>query len=375
MVPKYTKETFVEKAKEKHGDKYDYSEVEYKKSYEKVKIICPEHGPFWQSPSEHMRGKGCPECSKRTRGNNSRFTLQQFIDKSKDVHGDKYDYSKSEYKNAMTKICVTCPEHGDFYVYPISHYRGVGCPKCDRRELNTEDIIKLFKEVHGDRYDYSKVEYTMMHSKVLIGCPEHGFFEQTPSKHLLGQGCPKCAILLRADMHRLSKDEFIERARKCHGNKYDYSEVEFKDVYQKVKIGCPEHGWFYQRVWDHINGHGCSKCNESILESEVRTMLEKTDIKFIPQCNYETLGWLGKQSLDFYLPELKVAIECQGGQHYHPIEHFGGEGEFEVIKERDARKKGLCDENGVTVLYYSKEGECDIQTTEKLMEEIKKFST
>ena len=180
---------FIEKAKKIHGDKYDYSKVEYVHSHTKVCIICPKHGEFWQAPRHHLNGNGCPYCAGKIR-----LTTEEFIRRAKEVHGDKYDYSKVEYVHSHTKVCIICPKHGEFWQMPLHHLKGGGCPNCvGNKRLTTEEFIRRAKEVHGDKYDYSKVEYVNARIKVCIICPEHGEFRQTASEHLRGQGCPKCA--------------------------------------------------------------------------------------------------------------------------------------------------------------------------------------
>ena len=191
---------FVEKSIKVHGNKYDYSKVKYINSQTKVCIICPEHGEFWQTPASHVRGYNCPKCANKKRGDTFRKTSNHFINQAKNIHGNKYDYSKVNYINSSTKVCVICPEHGEFNILPQNHLLGQGCPKCAGKHLSTKEIINKFKNVHGNKYDYSKVEYSKMHEKVLIICPEHGEFWQTPSKHISGQGCPKCA-------NKISKSE------------------------------------------------------------------------------------------------------------------------------------------------------------------------
>lgn len=116
---------FIKKAQEKHGDKYDYSKVDYKNAHTKICIICPEHGEFWQTPTSHLQGTKCPKCSGKFH-----YTTQDFIEKAKQIHGDKYDYSKVEYKNNSTKVCIVCPEHGEFWQTPVNHLTGNGCPNC-----------------------------------------------------------------------------------------------------------------------------------------------------------------------------------------------------------------------------------------------------
>ena len=129
-----TTESFIEKAKKVHGDKYDYSKVEYKNCKTKVCIICPKHGEFWQEARQHLSGRGCPECKRKKCGSSQKSNIKDFINKAKEVHGNKYDYSKVEYKNSKTKVCIICPEHGEFWQRPYVHLLGQGCPKCGNKK-------------------------------------------------------------------------------------------------------------------------------------------------------------------------------------------------------------------------------------------------
>ena len=344
-------EKFIEDSKEVHGDKYDYSESEYEGCEKEVKIICPTHGPFWQLPYVHKRGCGCPKCNGVL---HKRMSLAEFIFKAREVHGDKYDYSKVVYKNTRTKVCIVCPIHGEFWMTPLSHLYGrQGCPKCAGKGLSTDEVIARFRDVHGDEYDYSKFEFTRMKDKSVIICRKHGEFLQSAEKHIYGRGCPKCAKERIGDLYRKTTEQFIEEARGVHGDKYDYSKVEYVTAHDKVCITCPTHGDFWQRPYDHLHGHGCALCNESMLERTVSSLLSEKGIEFIPQCGRSVFAWLGGLSLDFYLPRYNVAIECQGGQHFAPIEHFGGIDNYNDTVERDNRKRALCEENGVRLIYFT----------------------
>ena len=187
-------ENFIKKANKQHNFKYNYEKVEYINSQTKVCIICPEHGEFWQEPAAHVRGNECPKCANFNRGSKKRWDNVKFIEESIKVHGNKYDYSKVQYKNATDKVTIICPVHGEFTQMPSAHLNGQGCPKCVGKNLSLDEVITKFKTIHGTKYDYSKVVYEEMHKKVCIICPEHGEFMQTPSKHILGQGCRKCSI-------------------------------------------------------------------------------------------------------------------------------------------------------------------------------------
>lgn len=184
-----TKNEFIEKAKLKHGETYDYSKVEYIGSSTKVCIICKTHGEFWQVASCHLSENGCPKCAGKTKS-----TTEEFIKKAKNVHGNKYDYSKVNYINSRIKIKIICPEHGEFEQIPNSHLSGHNCPKCvGGVNLNTESFIEKSKIIHDEKYNYNEVNYINCFNKVKIICPIHGIFIQNPHTHLCGSGCPKCA--------------------------------------------------------------------------------------------------------------------------------------------------------------------------------------
>jgi len=348
------KENFVKKSNKKHDNKYDYSKVEYVNSKTKVCIICPEHGEFWQTPAAHVRGNECPECANKKRGKRT-INTESLIEKYQSIHNNKYTYGKTQYIDANTKICVTCPEHGDFYILPFNHLSGQGCAKCKGRNLSQEEIIENFKKIHGDKYDYSKVEYKKSKEKVCITCPIHGDFYQTPQKHLSGQGCPKCSVSEREQNKPMSSSFFIKRSNEQHGNFYTYKNISFKNLHEKVEIICPIHGSFKQIAQDHINGHGCPKCNMSRLEEEVSLLLKENNIIFEEQKTFDWLKYKSKLRLDFYLPDYNIAIECQGQQHFEAIDIFGGNRYFQVTIERDNKKRELCQKNNITLLYYSHE--------------------
>ncbi len=266
---KLTTEEFLERAKKVHGDKYDYSKVMYINNSTKVTIDCPIHGEFEQTPTSHLSGTGCAKCSRK-----KKISTEEFIEKAKKIHRDKYDYSKAKYVNATTKVTIVCPIHGEFEQIPYSHLSGQGCPVCGgSKRLSTEEFIEKAKKVHGDKYDYSKVNYVNSSTKVTIICPVHGEFEQNPTSHLKGCGCAKCA-----EREKLTTEEFIERAKKVHGDKYDYSKVKYVNSYTKVTIGCPFHGEFEQNPLNHLKGVGCPICHMGFTKTYKISLLKTEDL-------------------------------------------------------------------------------------------------
>lgn len=182
-------EQFIKEAVEIHDNKYDYSKSIYINSKSKVEIICKIHCSFWQTPGSHINKKsGCVRCAGL-----EKITKSSFIEKSKKIHKNIYDYSKAVFINRKTQVTIICPIHGEFKQRPAEHLSGKSCQKCaGTYSPNNDEIVEQFEKAHGDFYDYSKVEYVNNTTKVLITCPKHGDFLQTPKSHKRGEGCMEC---------------------------------------------------------------------------------------------------------------------------------------------------------------------------------------
>jgi hypothetical protein len=375
-----TTEQFIIEAKEVHGDKYDYSKVKYSNKNTKVCVICPEHGEFWQRPSDHLAGRGCPECG-RKRSTGKKITTVSFIKEAKEIHENKYDYSKVEYRGALNKICIICPEHGEFWQRPSDHLAGRGCPECAKKKMGPKKYdnnvyIEKCKIIHGNKYDYSKLEYKGSTQKVCVICPKHGKFWIEASHHLQGYGCPMCS---KEKILEESRINFIERSKKIHFNKYDYSKCVYNGWNKKVKIICPKHGEFKQLAGVHVSGGGCPKCNSSKLEEMVRKVLTENSIDFEEQYTSKIFGEKqNKLICDFYIKNINCVIECQGIQHFQSVDFFGGYKGFIKTKKRDFRKLNICKKNNIKIIYFTNLdyetflGEKVFHTTDELLNEIKK---
>ena len=354
---------FIEKAIKIHGSKFNYSKVEYIGSHTKVCIICPEHGEFSQSPTNHLSGYGCLKCTwKYKRGKYRLTTLESFIKKAKEIHGDRYDYSKVEWKNTRTAITIVCPIHGEFTQVPQNHIRlKCGCRKCGRaianskvNKYNTAYFLENATKVHGNKYDYYRTECFNATDRIDIICPVHGIFIQTANQHLQGHGCPKCNFDQMAKDRAMGKALFIQKAIELFGEKYDYSKVEYINGRKNVLLVCPIHGEFKVTPNNHLSKRtGCAICNESKLERELVFILNRQEVKYE---RLKRFNWLKRQSLDIFLPEYNIAIECQGAQHFKPVD-FAGKGEkwaiqlFEQNRKRDDRKLKMCLTNSIKMIY------------------------
>jgi len=348
-MKKLTKEEFIVKARKIHGDKYDYSKVIYVNSSVKIEIICPIHGSFYMTPNAHLMGQGCPKCGHTNKGQFRKLTKESFVEKSNKIHNNKFDYSKVEYVNGSTKVCIICPEHGEFWQKPNAHLNGNGCPKCciNGVKRTKEEFVELAKSIHGKKFNYDDVVYVNSKTKVKIKCNKCGkTFLQTPHDHLSGYGCPFCVG------RNKTTEDFINEARLIHGDKYTYENVVYVIGHDKICITCPKHGEFWQTPSAHLSGQGCPICKTSKLEKEVAKYLKESSVKFVSQKRFD---WLGRQSLDFFLPQYYVAIECQGKQHFKHDCNFGSSREIslENIQELDEKKKKLCEEHGIKMFYYS----------------------
>jgi very-short-patch-repair endonuclease len=338
----YTTEEFIIKAKKIHGNTYNYSKVNYINNRIKITIICPKHGEFIQTPKHHLNGCNCPLCT----NNNIKLTTEQFILKAKEIHGNKYDYSKVDYVNSNNKVTIICHIHGEFTQTPYNHKDNKGCPKCIGRNKTTEEIITLANEIHGNKYDYSKLIFLSSKKKVTIICHKHGEFKQTTKNHINNkQGCPKCSVTAK-----LTTELFIDKAKLIHYNTYDYSMVNYVNSRKNVIIICQSHGKFKQQPTCHLNGNGCPICKESKGELMIRNILNTKQINFFRNKKFPNCKFKKPLSFDFYLPNHNVCIEFDGIQHHNPIKYFGGENTFKKIQIRDNIKTQYCINNNIKLI-------------------------
>lgn len=286
-----------------------------------------------------------------------------FIDKCKSIHGDEYILDSIEFCDWNTKITPTCKIHGVFRISPISFlYKKHGCPKCrgkrisNSKRLSQEDIITKFNEVHGNTYNYDNVIYEGIDKKVDIICNKHGTFKQTPYNHIYKKcGCPKCKYEVLSEKYRYDIEDLISNLSSIHNNKYTYPNIKEEYVNNRSIITaiCPIHGKFNIMVNKHQQGQGCHICNESKLETEISKLLDDNEIEYERQKKFKWLCNVKNMSLDFYLPKYNIAIECQGEQHFRPIDYFGGKEEYDIICNRDKIKYNLCKEHGLNIIYFS----------------------
>jgi len=281
---KLRKSSFLEKALFKHNELYSYD-----LHFTNIRIKCKNHGWFEQTPKNHLKGSGCPLCANIKRNKKRKFNKDIFIEKSKALHGETYDYRNVKYVNCDTKVEIICSKHGSFFQSPYCHYKvGNGCIKC-AEDKNSKNLTK-----------------------------------------------------------KLST--FIKESSIVHDNYYSYNKSNYKGAREKLLITCPKHGDFLQTPSNHLKGKGCKKCSSSKGEKFIRKTLKESDIKFEEQKSFEGCRNKLPLSFDFYLPDHNMCIEYNGIQHYEPVKYFGGKKAFEIIKKRDNIKRKFCDKNQINMI-------------------------
>jgi len=245
----------------------------------------------------------------------SKLNHSEFIIKANKVHNNKFDYSKTIYKNSREKIIIICPIHGDFLQNPANHLFGSSCPECSQiektlKQLGTkEDFLKRSKLKHGDKYNYDKVIYLGTKVKTIITCPIHGDFEQIPESHMLGKGCLRCSG------KQTDTSEFIRKAKLIHDearilNKlqpYEYLNSIYTDARAEIIITCNIHGNFKQLVCNHLSGSGCPKCS---LIKNGENRLSNT-IEFIEKANLIHNYEFDYSKVDYKNSQEKIIIICK----------------------------------------------------------------
>lgn len=341
---------FIRKARTVHLDKYDYSNSEYIGTHGKVEIICPEHGAFFQTATNHLSGKGCKQCGRNKTAKQQRSNTTDFIEKAKSVHGDQYDYSKVDYVKNDLKVIIGCPLHGEFEQTPSSHLSGKGCMHCgvqqsvesikSRMTLSKDEFVRRAKEKHSGKYDYSKVEYVKYDLKVIIICPVHGEFEQSPNKHLCGRGCPTCGRERTIKHNFLTLEDFIRKAKSVHMDRYDYSNSAYTGTHDNIEIICEKHGAFFQTPHNHLSGMGCPRCSTSVSKTEIK-LVDFIQTFYSGEIITNSKSIIPPLELDIFIPTLHLAIEYNGG--YWHSEKFKS-------KEDHLHKYNLCKDKGIRLI-------------------------
>ena len=328
-----TRSEFLEKARSIHGYKYQYPSLPDKILSTDVIEIIHENISYKQKVAKHITLKRCPE------KNTPRKTTDQFISECREIWGQRYDYSLVDYKGALKKVKIIY-DGIVFDQYPSSHLAGSHPEKI----LNQENFILKSKKIHGDRYNYDLVKFKSGDECVMIGY-KGIFYLQKPYHHLSGSRPENIRLSVRKTTMK-----FVKESNLIHDYKYNYDKTEYISNQSKVIITCRVHGDFLQRPLSHIQGNGCQNCNESKGEKEISKFLKGNNITFNRQHKFPDCRNVLELPFDFYIPSMRCLIEFDGQQHYQPLKFFGGQEAYESLKINDKIKSDYCEENYINLI-------------------------
>lgn len=343
MTERHTKKKFIDNAQRVHGDVYDYTLVEYVDNRTPVTIVCRKHGEFRQTPNKHVSARqGCPECARAKRGTTQSLGLTGFLARAKAVHGDLYGYEQVAYTSMHEKVTIRCRKHGEFQQTPAQHIsRRNGCPECGKISS-----IKSRTRTHEQFVELARKVHGNRYSysepfgrMVTVICKEHGEFTQSAHGHLAGRGCPACGKESSAKSNTRDHKEFVYMAKKVHNGVYEYS-TQYVNCTTKIRIECAKHGSFFQRPQDHINSaNGCPKCATTVSKAETDLANAIEGIGVKVVRNDRTV--LRGKELDIYLPDNALAIEyC--GLYWHTEDRVGAKAHHEKYK--------MCKDVGIRLI-------------------------
>ena len=257
-----------------------------------------------------------------------KLTTIDFVNRAILKHQNKYNYDKVNYVNIDSKVIITCGTHGDFKQIPANHLNGSGCVECNRKKKTSQEFVEKANKTHNYKFNYDKVVYVNSYTKVIITCKKHGDFQQLPANHLKGFGCSECSGLKKK-----TSQKFIEEANKIHNYKFNYDKVAYVNSNTKVVITCEKHGDFEQIPGDHLRGFGCMECGGKTQKDTQRFVFEANKIhnyKF----NYDKVVYVKSSR--------KVIITCKEHGDFQQIaaEHLKGFGcsECSGLKKKTTQK-------------------------------------
>lgn len=369
MTKKLTIEEFKNRFTERFPNKYfNFSKSNYINAHTLMKVECNNGHAFEVRPCDLMNGGGCPYCSCT-----KKLSREDFIRDATFVHNSYFSYEHSDdFTNVSSLVTVTCPIHGDFKVKANNHLNGANCKKCSKegithkvtkrekvhnstKKLSQDKFINKLTKNYGNKYIITnKTMYNGYNQKLILRCKEHGEFQITPSHLFCGRGCPYCGR-----NKPKTREEIIELIKEAQPYAdYNYESFVYNGIHTTSRFKCNNCGGYFCNSPSNmiIHHNGCPSCNGSVMEKEIKILLEKHNIKFEVQKTFDWLVNKGHLYLDFYLMECNIAIECQGKQHFEEVNFGSGKTLLKEIEERDLIKNKLCKEHNIKVIYYANYG-------------------
>lgn len=302
-----------QRGREVHGNAYKYLAVLREDGTTYLDLECDRHGEFRQQAYVHTKMKsGCPTCALERTGRSPEHTVESYAAMARKIHGEKFEYLRIERSKIAMYIIFSCPIHGEMRQNSQAHLRAGGCAKCHKDSVGEtlEDLIPQFRKMHGDKYKYLEVVRVDSMALVSAVCPTHGELTFRASSHKRGEGCFRCGRESSAEKREMPFDIFEQRALELHKGKYSYKGFESTGKHRSVLIICPDHGEFSQRSDQHLDGKGCSKCRGPISKPNLAIQKFLEDLGISTRLEENIPGT--RKSMDVFCPERLLGIEYHG---------------------------------------------------------------
>ena len=352
------KKNYIKECIERNGEYYNYELIpEEFKGTDKIPLICPKHGVFYTIARNHKNlNSGCPVCGRIKANFKTRITLEEFKQRAKCVHKkDIYEIVDKSYVKVSDKVEVKCKICGNVFKIRGSDFlKGRGCPICHPfpKKYTVEEFKKKLKELMPNLEVVS--EYNGSEEPIYVHCKIHNYkFKTTPKRLISGNNCQKCYDDRRSIVQRKDINVLLDELSKI--NDYEYPNIfeEYENNKSKITSVCKIHGEFKAAANKLLRGASCPKCEQSMFENYIEHILYDNNINFDYEKRFEWLKGIknGLSSLDFYLPNYNIAIECQGEQHFTKSLYIRSKYSFEDRVANDILKYNLCKEHGIPLIY------------------------
>ena len=353
--------SFVKRARKIHGNKYCYALVKFKDLNDDIEIICLKHGVIKQKASNHLTGKGCKYCAI----DEQKISKEEFIEKAKKIHGDKYDYSNiPDRVSAEEEIEIFCNECNSYFKSSRRKIMMADTPcsfcysklRGKQRTKTFEWFEKEIEKIHDNKYSLYKDKYLNTKTETVVFCKKcNKDFKIIPMHLLQGGGCQRCAIETVAKAKMLKQEDVEKEIKKACSDRYTFKPFKYDASRTVINFHCSKHDFNFQQSFAtyRANGICCPKCKpKSKAELEVFDFLKENRINFRYNETMDGLKDDGTLFPDFFLPEQKIMIEVNGEHHYRPTDYSGKLSEEEMIKSfhkqkhHDWLKRKYCKRHG-----------------------------
>lgn len=341
---KLSLEEFISRARSCHSIDYDYSFVRIDNYDTPIKIICPIHGEFEQTPRDHLSGSDCPKCSRE------KMYRVYAEDVNRNLKNTNVKMIDSSASNMSEESNFLCSKHGEFRttIRRALSSESSGCKECKKENVSVSfgQFVERSKLIHGNKYIYIEEDF-YLNKSINVICHVHGEFKTYKYNHLNGSDCPKCSAISTGLKSRLTQEEFIDRASSFNPLlKFEYGC--YTKNSEEAVFTCSIHGKQRRKAQDILQGHGCRTCltnrPEQEILNEIRSVYQGEVIA------HSRPKFMNGMELDFYIPKKNLAIEFNGTVFHHSSKNTILNGVKPKPYNYHYNKWLLCNENGINLI-------------------------